>query len=69
MSKLERFKIGAIHTQQQLQTLTQSIPSMKLKELEVDFWDDHDEDELEFVPETIRQELLLAVKNNFSFGL
>ena len=36
-SKLERFKIGTIQTQQQLQTLTQSIPSMKLKELEVVF--------------------------------
>jgi len=62
---LERLKIGTIRTQHQLQTLTQTIPSMKLKELEIDFWYD-DEEELEFVPETIRQELLHAVKNNFS---
>ena len=36
-SKLERFQIGSIVTLQQLQTLTQSIPAMKLKELEVEF--------------------------------
>jgi len=65
---LERLKIGTIRTQHQLQTLTQTIPSMKLKELKIDFWydDEDDEEELEFVPETIRQELLHAVKNNFS---
>ena len=60
MSKLERFSIGTIQSQQQLQTLTQSIPSMKLKELEVGFRDD------EFDRETIKQALLQAVKNNFS---
>ena len=36
-SKLERFNIGTIDSQQQLQALTQSIPSMKMKELEVKF--------------------------------
>ena len=70
-SRLERFKIGFITTLQQLQTLTRSIPSMKLKELEVDFWDDEgrdneDEAEDEFDQESIRQDLFQAVKNNFS---
>ena len=70
-SKLERFQIGRIETPHQLQTLTQSIPSMKLKELEIVFWvtegsDDEDEAEGEFDRETIRQDLLHAVKHNFS---
>ena len=65
-SKLERFRIGYIQTPQQLQTLTESIPSMKLKELEVHFRDDEDEAGGEFDRETIRQDLLQAVKNNFS---
>ena len=71
-SKLERFKIGRIETPHQLQTLTQSIPSMKLKELDVGFYhddgsdDEDDEEEGEFDQETIRQGLLQAVKNNFS---
>ena len=70
-SKLGRLKIGSIETPQQLQTLTESIPSMKLKELEVVFdheedSDDEDETEVEFDQETIRQDLLHAVKNNFS---
>ena len=70
-SKLGRFNIGSIKTLQQLQTLTQSIPSMKLKELEVEFYheedsDDEDEAEGEFDRETIRQNLLNAAKNNFS---
>ena len=70
-SKLERFHIGSIGTLEQLQALTQSIPSMKLKELEVKFWDDEDSDD-EYEPEgeldreAIRQDLLHAVKNNFS---
>ena len=34
-SKLERFQIGSIQTQQQLQTLTQNIPSMHIRELHV----------------------------------
>ena len=63
-SKLERFRIGCIGNQQQLQTLTQSIPSMKLKELEVSFRGV--EEEGEFGPETIRHDLLQAVRNNFS---
>jgi len=65
-SRLELFTIGMITTLQQLQTLTRSIPSMKLKELRVDFWDDDDEAEDEFDQESIRQDLLQAVKNNFS---
>ena len=36
-SKLERFKIGSIKTPHQLQTLTQSIPSMHIRELDVVF--------------------------------
>ena len=71
MSKLERLKIGSVETPHQLQTLTQSIPLMKLKELEINFWDDEgsydeDDEEGEFSRETIRQDLLHAVKNNFS---
>jgi len=60
-SKLERFKIGTIQTQQQLQALTRSIPLMQIKELEVSFWGD-------IVGENAnpRQNLLLALKNNFS---
>jgi len=70
-SKLGRFNVGSIETPEQFQTLTQSIPSMKLKELEVEFYlegdsDDEDEAEGEFGRETIRQDLLHAVKNNFS---
>ena len=67
-SKLERFQIGTIRTLQQLQTLTESIPSIRIRELEVDFWDgeDRDDEEPEFVLETVRQDLLNAVKNNFS---
>ena len=60
-SKLERFKIGTFHSQQHFPTLTRSIPSMKLKELEVGFYHHG-----EFDGETIRQDLLHAVKNNFS---
>jgi len=62
-SKLERFKIGTIRSQQQLQTLTQSIPSMKLEELEVVFIEAQED---EFDQETIKQVLFQAVKNNFS---
>ena len=70
-SKLERFQIGSIGTPDYLQILTQSIPSMKLKELEVKFWDDEDSDdedepEGEFDWEAIGQDLLNAAKNNFS---
>jgi len=58
---LERFKIGTIRTQQQLQTLTQSIPSMRIRELEVFFWG-------QILHENAdpRQNMLLAIKNNFS---
>ena len=70
-SKLERFQIGSIEAPRFLQALTQSIPSMKLKELEVKFWDngdsdDEDEPEGGFDREAIRQDLLNAAKNNFS---
>ena len=51
-SKLERFQIGRIETRlgtpHHLQALTQSIPSMKLKELEVKFWSDEDSDAIPF---------------------
>jgi len=72
-SRLERFQIRYMTTLQQLQTLTQSIPSTKLKELEVSFRDfegsgdeDDEEEEGEFGRETIRHDLLHAVKTNFS---
>jgi len=86
-SKLERFRIQSFVTLQQLQTLTQSIPAMKLKELEILFFHDEEEGGIfqaiveglrnaltlcglcgigGFGQETIRQDLLHAVKNNFS---
>ena len=69
-SKLERFRIGYIETAQQLQTLTRSIPSMKLKEMEVFFrhieGSDLEDEEGGFDQENISQDLLHAVKNNFS---
>ena len=65
-SKLERFRIGYIQTPQQLQTLIESIPLMKLKELEVHFRDDEDEVDGEYDQETIRQDLLHAVATNFT---
>jgi len=57
-SKLERFSIGRIESLYQIQTLTQSIPLMKLKELEIDF--------AYFIAEALKRDLLHAVKNNFS---
>ena len=57
-SKLGRFKIGTIRTQQQLQTLTQSIPSMKLTELVIRYDGGG--------VENVEEELLQAVKNNFT---
>jgi len=66
-SKLERFMIGSMETPQQLQYLTQSIPFMKLQELEIAFMPiDEDDEEGELSEETIRQDLLPALKNNFS---
>ena len=68
-SKLERFKIGSIQSQQHLQTFVQSIPSMKIEELEVLFTDiaeEGSEEGPELSRETIKQGLLQAVKNNFS---
>ena len=60
-SKLERFSIGRIETPHQLQTLMQSIPLMRIRELEVSFWG-------QILRENAnpRQNLLLAIKNNFS---
>ena len=72
-SKVERLEIGSISTSHYLQTLTQKIPSMKLKDLVVGFStgegsddEDEDEEEGELHRETIRQDLLHAVKNNFT---
>jgi len=59
-SKLERFKIGKIRSQEQLQVLTQSIPLMRIKELTIEF-SDRIVDE-----ENAKREVLQAVKNNFS---
>ena len=58
-SKLERFKMGLIRYRQQLQALAQSIPSMRIRELEVDIQD-------HLVRENSRQCLLQAARNNFS---
>jgi len=65
-SKLERFKIGSIQSQQHLQTLVQSIPSAKLKDLEVSLFEHEREHECELDRETVKQDLFHAVKNNFS---
>jgi len=58
-SKLEHFAIGDVKSQQQLQTLTASIPLMRIKKLEIEVDRDFDD-------ENIRQDLLRAVENNFS---
>ena len=60
-SKLEQFKIGSIQSQQQLQTLTGSIPLMRIKELEVTF-----AGQILRENANARQNLLLAIKKNFS---
>ena len=57
-SKIERFKIGRIESRQQLQTLTQSIRSMKLKGLEIDL--------APSFTEALKHDLLRAVENNFT---
>ena len=59
-SKLERFKIGSIQTHQHFQILTQSIPSMKLKELMIQWSSNSDR------LRNAKEELLQAVKNNFT---
>ena len=58
---LERFSIGRIETPHQLQTLTQSIPTMRIRELYIAFGE-------QILRHTVnpRQNLLLAIKNNFS---
>ena len=61
MSKLERFAIGRVHSHQQLRALTDSIPLMRIKVLEVVV-----ESESGFGGENYKQLLLQAVKNNFS---
>ena len=58
---LERFSIGSIETHHQLQTLTQSIPSMRIRELDVAF-----DGQILRENANPRQNLLLAIKNNFS---
>jgi len=58
---LERFQIGAIVTQQQLQTLSQSIPTMRIRELDVQF-----DGQILREPVNPRQNLLRAIRNNFS---
>ena len=58
-SKLEHFAIGSIQSHEQLRNLTDSIPKMRIKELQVEFSSPR-------VEENDKQLLLLAVKNNFS---
>jgi len=70
-SKLERFKFdGSIETLQELRTnwqaLTECIPTMKLKELDVCIDESIPAVEDEFDRETFLQDLLRAVENNFS---
>ena len=60
-SKLERFSIGSIDTPHQLQTLTQSVPLMRIRELEVAVAGQFRREDV-----NSRQDLLHAVKNNFS---
>ena len=60
-SKLERFEIGQFRSHEQFRALTQSIPSMRIKELELTFVSDRLINE-----ETAKRDLLQAVKNNFS---
>jgi len=57
-SKLEQFSIGAIWSQPRLQSLTQSIPLMRIKELQVVIGGGFEENG--------KQVFLLAVMNNFS---
>jgi len=64
-SKLERFKIGSIETSRQLQTLLQSIPSMPIRELDVVFDGPIFDGQVRHENANPRQNLLLAVKNNF----
>ena len=59
-SKLERFKIGIVQSQPHLLALTEFIPLMKLKELEVVLGDGFAD------VEAVRQDLHSAIKNNFS---
>lgn len=58
-STLERFAIGEIRSQPQLTTLAQSIPSMRMKELEVRF-------DARVDRETAKGEIIQAVQSNFS---
>jgi len=60
-SKLEGFTIGDIQSQQQLHTLTDSIPLMPIKKLEIGVNGDRYDEE-----ENVKQLLLQAVKKNFS---
>ena len=58
-SKLERFAIGRIRSQQQLRTLTESIPKMRIKELKVVI-------DTNIGAGNMKQHLLSAAQNNFS---
>ena len=58
-SRLERFTIGQILSHHQLQTLTQHIPSLRIKELEVQF-------ATYFDRETAKEGILQALQSNFS---
>ena len=58
-SKLERFKIGRIESMQQMRTLTQSIASMKLKELVIECI-------RAVLRDMMKEELIQAVKNSFT---
>ena len=62
-SKVERLTIGPFETRQQLQTLTQCIPSLRIRELQLQITVRH------LDVETAKQDLLLAVKNNFRLRL
>jgi len=58
ISKLERFVIGGTESHEQLRTLTESIPRMRVNELEVFIASDQ---------QNVNKQLLLqAVRNNFS---
>jgi len=58
-SKLNRFKIGVLVSQQHLQSLMVMIPSLRIKELEFATGS-------QLAEETVEQNVLRAVKDNFS---
>jgi len=58
-SKLERFAIGDIESHEQLRTLTESIPRIRVKELQGVI-------RMLIGEENAKRDLIMAVKNNFS---